>query len=223
MFTQLQISQFFPQRHPIYPDVRIIYHYGERFYNAASIDAILSKKNTATQKEKESGHHTKEEQQAKPLVDVVDVVDSSPRSVVSESSTYSHNNNHNRHTQNPGSRSIGKRNQQFYLPDGSVKLMHISVEDRDRTDGEHDEGSDKWYGRYEKEKNTITRTSTEYDLPESVDICEYETLAHFAQEHDKQCWGNDYAPSNTHNVWKNPHYMYYNTVTFKWEPLARLR
>jgi hypothetical protein len=67
------------------------------------------------------------------------------------------------------------------------------------------------------------RTSTEYDLPESVDICEYETLAHFAQEHDKQCWGNDYAPSNTHNVWKNPNYMYYNTVTLKWEPLAKLR
>lgn len=219
----LHISQLFPQRHPKYPEIRIVYHYGERFYSASAVDAILSRKSSTTTTTttttttgtsgavETTGTTTleNEEEQSKSVAD-----SSSPRSVISES----------KHAgQNPGSRSIGKRNQQFYLPDGSVKLMHISVEDRDRTDGEHDEGSDKWYGRYEKEKNTIMRTSTEYDLPESVDICEYETLAHFAQEHDKQCWGNDYTPSNTHNVWKNPHYMYYNTVTLKWEPLARLR
>lgn len=215
--TPIQISQLFPKQHPMYPDIRIVYHYGERFYSASAVDAILSKKHSdVAQKEAQVEAQVEakveakvEEEQSKS------VVDSSPRSVVSESSAYSHT----RHTctQNTGSRSIGKRNQQFYLPDGFVKLMHVS------TDGELDEGSDKWYGRYEKEKNTIMRTSTEYDLPESVDICEYETLAHFAQEHDKQSWGNDYAPSNTHNVWKNPHYMYYNTVTLKWEPLARLR
>jgi hypothetical protein len=204
----IQISQLFPQQHPLYPEMRIVYHYGERFYSAAAVDAVLSKTSTTSVQ--------KEEEPIKFITSAVDVVDSSPRSVISESSNRTAG-------QNPGSRSIGKRNQQFYLPDGSVKLMHISVEDRDRTDGEHDEGSDKWYGRYEKEKNTIMRTSTEYDLPESVDICEYETLAHFAQEHDKQCWGNDYIPSNTHNVWKNPHYMYYNTVTLKWESLSRLR
>lgn len=214
--TPVQISQLFPQQHPVYPDIRIVYHYGERFYSAAGVDALLSK--TGIPVEKETVYAT-EEPPIKSITSAVDVVDSSPRSVISESSQ----NNNRTAGQNPGSRSIGKRNQQFYLPDGSVKLMHISVEDRDRTDGEHDEGSDKWYGRYEKEKNTIMRTSTEYDLPESVDICEYETLAHFAQEHDKQCWGNDYTPSNTHNVWKNPYYMYYNTVTLKWEPLARLR
>jgi hypothetical protein len=207
--TPVQISQLFPQQHPLYPEIRIVYHYGERFYSAAAVDAVLSKTSTSTPVQKE-------EEPIKSITSAVDVVDSSPRSVISESSTYSHNNSRTA-GQNLGSRSIGKRNQQFYLPDGSVKLMHIS------TDGEHDEGSDKWSGRYEKEKNTIMRTSTEYDLPESVDICEYETLAHFAQEHDKQCWGNDYAPSNTHNVWKNPNYMYYNTVTLKWEPLARLR
>lgn len=216
--TPIQISHFFPRQHPLYPEIRIVYHYGERFYSAAGVDAVLSKTCT-TPVQKETVYAT--EEPIKSITSAVDVVDSSPRSVISESSAYSHTRH--THTQNPGSRSIGKRNQQFYLPDGSVKLMHISVEDRDRTDGEHDEGSDKWYGRYEKEKNTIMRTSTEYDLPESVDICEYETLAHFAQEHDKQCWGNDYTPSNTHNVWKNPYYMYYNTVTLKWEPLARLR
>ena len=104
--------------------------------------------------------------------------------------------------------------------------MHVSVGLENDiggiTDLQNDEG-DKWYGRYEKDKNTIVRTSTEYDLPASVDICEYETLAHFAQEHDKECWGNDYMPSNTHNVWKNPHYLFFNTVTLKWEPLSKLR
>ena len=144
------------------------------------------------------------------------MVPPSPNSV---SSSASH------HNSGPGSRAIGKRNQQFYLPDGWVKLLHVSVDPGGYAAASTDDGahSHKWYGRYDKDKNTITRTTTEYDAPHSVDVAEYETLSHFAQEHDKECWGSDYIPSNTHNVWKNTNFLYFNTVTLKWEPLNKLR
>ena len=213
ILSSKQISELFPQRHPIYPDIKIIYHYGERFYSASAVDALLLQ---TQQKETDESI----------LITIPDILDAetetikpldSPRSVISESESV-------RQHRVAGSRSIGKRNQQFYLPDGCVKLMHVSVglENETTSEAPNDDG-DKWYGRYEKDKNTIVRTSTEYDLPASVDICEYETLAHFAQEHDKECWGDDYIPSNTHNVWKNSHYLFFNTVTLTWEPLRKLR
>jgi hypothetical protein len=215
ILTSEQISELFPQRHPVYPNIKIIYHYGERYYSVSAVDAILAPTPTTVSAPVPVPIHEDTETEAVKTLD-------SPRSVISESDSV----RQHRGGSVSGSRSIGKRNQQFYLPDGCVKLMHVSVvQDNDIgvvTDVQNDEG-DKWYGRYEKDKNTIVRTSTEYDLPESVDICEYETLAHFAQEHDKECLGNDYMPSNTHNVWKNPHYLFFNTVTLKWEPLSKLR
>ena len=213
-----QISELFPQRHPIHPDIKIIYHYGERFYSASAVDALLQQtqqKQTQTQQKQTDDSIPADNTEA--VINTATAATDSPRSVISDSDSV-------RQLRAAGSRSIGKRNQQFYLPDGCVKLMHVSVglENETTSDAPNDDG-DKWYGRYEKDKNTIVRTSTEYDLPESVDICEYETLAHFAQEHDKECWGDNYVPSNTHNVWKNPHYLFFNTVTLKWEPLSKLR
>jgi hypothetical protein len=222
-----QISELFPQRHPIHPDIKIIYHYGERYYSASAVDALLPQ----TQRQQQQQQTDESAATSVPITTetiepetIKTTAVDSPRSVISESESVRQRGGS---AAAPGSRSIGKRNQQFYLPDGCVKLMHVSVGlENDTGDGgtdlQNDEG-DKWYGRYEKDKNTIVRTSTEYDLPASIDICEYETLAHFAQEHDKECWGNDYVPSNTHNVWKNPHYLFFNTVTLKWEPLSKLR
>ncbi len=228
----LSITKLFPQVHPIHRDIKIIYHYGERFYSASAVDALLKKyeagSNNSTVSidtiETTTSIITNSDtttsvpvplESAKLSVENLhsaNSVSESPRSMVSDSSDRKH--------ATTGSRCIGKRNQQFYLPDGYVKLMHVSVDPSTETDYE---SSNIWYGRYEKDKNIIVRTNIEYDLPDSVDISEYETLAHFAQEHDKECWGSEYIPSNTHNVWKNPHYMFYNTVTLKWEPLSRLR
>lgn len=216
-----QISELFPQRHPIHPDIKIIYHYGERYYSASAVDTLLpqtqQKQQQQQQKQIDESATTSETDTEAIKTTALD----SPRSVISESDSVRQRGG-SAAAPAPGSRSIGKRNQQFYLPDGCVKLMHVSVGLENDTDLQNDEG-DKWYGRYEKDKNTIVRTSTEYELAESVDICEYETLAHFAQEHDKECWGDDYIPSNTHNVWKNSHYLFFNTVTLKWEPLSKLR
>jgi hypothetical protein len=215
-----QISVLFPERHPIYPNINIIYHYGERYYSASAVDAVLpqtQQKQTYESATTSVPIATETETEA-----IKTTALDSPRSVISDSESVRQRGGS---AAAIGSRSIGKRNQQFYLPDGCVKLMHVSVgleHDIGDTDLHTNEG-DKWHGRYEKDKNTIVRTSTDYDLPASVDICEYETLAHFAQEHDKECWGNDYIPSNTHNVWKNPHYLFFNTVTLKWEPLSKLR
>jgi hypothetical protein len=232
-----QISELFPQRHPIHSDIKIIYHYGERYYSASAVDALLPQtQQQQTQQKQTQQTQQKQTQQTQQKQTHESAATSeteteaiktttadSPRSVISESESVRQRGGS---AAAPGSRSIGKRNQQFYLPDGCVKLMHISVGLENDiggiTDVQNDDG-DKWYGRYEKDKNTIVRTSTEYELAESVDICEYETLAHFAQEHDKECWGDNYTPSNTHNVWKNSHYLFFNTVTLKWEPLSKLR
>ena len=227
-----QISELFPQRHPIHPDIKIIYHYGERFYSASAVDALLPQTQQKQTQQKQTQQKQTQQKQTHESATTTETIDTeaikttaldSPRSVISESESVRQRGGS---AAAVGSRSIGKRNQQFYLPDGCVKLMHVSVGLENDiggiTDVQNDEG-DKWYGRYEKDKNTIVRTSTEYELAESVDICEYETLAHFAQEHDKECWGDDYIPSNTHNVWKNPHYLFFNTVTLKWEPLSKLR
>lgn len=214
-----QISELFPQRHPIHSNIKIIYHYGERYYSASAVDALLLPQTQQQQQQQTYESTTAAAQNTTEPEAIKTTAVDSPRSVISDSESVRQRGGS---AAAAGSRSIGKRNQQFYLPDGCVKLMHVSVGLENDTDLQNDEG-DKWYGRYEKDKNTIMRTSTEYESPESVDICEYETLAHFAQEHDKECWGDNYTPSNTHNVWKNPHYLFFNTVTLKWEPLSKLR
>ena len=218
VLSSYQISELFPQRHPIYSDMKIIYHYGERFYTASAVDALMSLQQTQ-QKQTDESTTTAPTNTTEPEAIKTPAADS-PRSVISDSESVRQLRGGSAAA--PGSRSIGKRNQQFYLPDGCVKLMHVSVGLENDTDVQNDD-EDKWYGRYDKDKNTIVRTSTDYEMPGSVDICEYETLAHFAQEHDKECWGDNYTPSNTHNVWKNPHYLFFNTVTLKWEPLSKLR
>ncbi len=110
-------------------------------------------------------------------------------------------------------RAIGKRNQEFYLPDGGVRLSHISS-------GCDDSENDAWFGRYDKKTNTIGRT---LDADTDIVIATYETLAHFAQEHDREVHHSDADARDTPNVWKNNLFTFYNTVTCKWEPLSNLR
>jgi hypothetical protein len=233
------VEEVFPQRHLRYPEIKIVYRYGERFYSADAVDRVFDSaaEELHLAQTRAVAARTGEEAVAAAVVaaasteqtvdhePIVNSSKNSPRSV-SSSASASHSIAGGACS---GSRAIGKRNQQFYLPDGCVKLLHVSI-DPTCSDGSLDGGgtngashAHKWHGRYDKSKNTITRTTTEYDAPDSVDIAEYETLSHFAQEHDKECWGNDYTPSNTHNVWKNPNFLYFNTVTLKWEPLNKLR
>ncbi len=108
-------------------------------------------------------------------------------------------------------RAIGKRNQEFYLPDGGVRLSHIS------TGCDAGEGQ-AWFGKYDKKSNTIIRT---LDANTDTAIAVYETLAHFAQEHDHEV--NQTDARDTPNVWKNQLFTFYNTVTCRWEPLSSLR
>ena len=108
-------------------------------------------------------------------------------------------------------RAIGKRNQEFYLPDGGVRLSHVS------TGCDVGEGQ-VWFGKYDKKSNTIIRTP---DADTDTAIAVYETLAHFAQEHDHEV--NQTDARDTPNVWKNHLFTFYNTVTCEWEPLSSLR
>lgn len=125
-------------------------------------------------------------------------------------------------------RTIGKRNQEFYIPHG-VLLSHTTTVHADNNDGEGDE----WIGRYDKESNKIIRT-VNTDVNTDNDLDEYETLKHFAQEHDRVMWQmyqerhkgegvQEYRECNTPNVWTNPQFKFYNTVSLKWEPLSALR
>ena len=238
IFNAINVDKLFPQQHPLHPEIRIVYVHGERFYVSKETGKVLTS----------GGNYDPSTAPASvaaltPTAPVrCELLDngksSSPRSVTSSSVGGGSGSISSSGGACSGSRAIGKRNQQFYLPDGCVKLMHISVDSAcasaiaasthhskinlNDASGEHAHAH-KWYGRYDKEKNTIMRTTADYELPESVDIMEYETLSHFAQEHDKECWGNDYIPSNTHNVWKNPYFLYFNTVTLEWEPLNKLR
>lgn len=245
-FNKINVDDVFPQRHSRYPEIKIVYRYGERFYSADAVDRVFD--NAAeelhlaqTRAVAAAAARTGEEAVAaatvvaavtettEQAVDNEPIVNSSKNSPRSVSSSASASHSIAGGGACSGSRAIGKRNQQFYLPDGCVKLLHTSI-DPTCSDSSLDGGgtngashAHKWHGRYDKSKNTIMRTTTEYDAPDSVDIAEYETLSHFAQEHDKECWGNDYTPSNTHNVWKNLNFLYFNTVTLKWEPLNKLR
>jgi len=120
-------------------------------------------------------------------------------------------------------RAIGKRNQEFYLPDGGVRLSHISIGlgSGSGCDGGSEENTHEWFGRYDKQSNTIIRTSDSNTDTTDTAIATYETLAHFAQEHDREIHQSDYK--DTPNVWKNHLFKFYNTVTCNWEPLSNLR
>lgn len=107
-------------------------------------------------------------------------------------------------------RAIGKRNQDFYLPEGGVRLSHVSIG--------HNDVLNEWFGKYDKDSNIIIRTP---DAATDTAIAIYETLAHFAQEHDRLMQHSEYK--DTPNVWKNHLFTFYNTVTCKWEPLSNLR
>jgi hypothetical protein len=107
-------------------------------------------------------------------------------------------------------RAVGKRNQDMYLPDG-VKLSHAA--------GTEDELRSEWVARFDKASNTIIREPDNHLKTEKV----YETLKHFAREHDHATYGDKCSYIETVNVWKNPLFTFYNTVKCKWEPLSELR
>jgi hypothetical protein len=135
-----------------------------------------------------------------------------------------------------GGRAIGKRNQEFYIPH-DVLLSHTVSTDADDAD-DADNGTNnkctvsrEWLGRYDRKSNIIIRfPDNENDEVPSGQI-EYETLKQFAQEHDREMWQmcqehkgvQEYRECNTPNVWTNPHFKFYNTVSLKWEPLSVLR
>ena len=106
-------------------------------------------------------------------------------------------------------RAVGKRNQDMYLPDG-VKLSHVA--------GTEDEPSE-WIARFDKASNTIIREPDNELKTEKV----YETLKHFAREHDYATYGDKCSYIETVNVWKNQLFTFYDTVKCKWEPLSELR
>ena len=106
-------------------------------------------------------------------------------------------------------RAVGKRNQDMYLPDG-VKLSHVA--------GTEDEPSE-WIARFDKASNTIIREPDNELKTEKV----YETLKHFAREHDYATYGDKCSYIETVNVWKNQLFTFYDTVKCKWEPLSALR
>ena len=106
-------------------------------------------------------------------------------------------------------RAVGKRNQDMYLPDG-VKISHVA--------GTEDAPSE-WIARFDKASNTIIREPDNDLKTEKV----YETLKHFAREHDYETYGDKCSYIETTNVWKNPLFTFYNTVKCEWEPLSALR
>lgn len=136
----------------------------------------------------------------------------SPRSVVSSSSSLSCDGS----GVNKGvrGRAVGKHNQEIYLPDG-VKISHIAEKyDSDAREMVQYE----WMGCYDRSANVIVASQ-----PSQTQQLTYETLKHFAQEHDRETYGENYTPDFTTNVWKNPMFKFYNTVARVWEPLSSLR
>lgn len=224
---------------------RTIYWHGERYYCAAEVDAHM--KAPAT----ESAVCNSNQKKEKPLVmDEYENIESGSVSAtdywnaiandgtiaLSSSSSPAHSPcktvvTHSEPADSPRSvtssastgaggggassrgRAIGKRNQEFYLPEGGVRLSHVSIGRNDTLN--------EWFGKYDKESNTIIRTSDAYT---DTEIAIYETLAHFAQEHDRSMQHSDYKDyKDTPNVWKNHLFTFYNTVTCNWEPLSNLR
>ena len=136
-------------------------------------------------------------------------------------------------------RAVGKRNQEIYLPDG-VKLSHITEKCNSGGGGGGgggdcggDVAQSEWIGNYNALTNMIVRTidaapapaapaSDEVAQTQQV-VVAYETLKHFAQEHDREICGTNYFPEFTTNVWTNQNFKFYNTVSCAWEPLGSLR
>jgi len=140
-------------------------------------------------------------------------------------------------------RAVGKRNQEIYLPDG-VKLSHIAEKCNSASigGGGGDCGGDvaqsEWIGNYNALTNMIVRTIDAAPAPAAAEaeaaasdevaqtqqiVVAYETLKHFAQEHDREICGTNYFPEFTTNVWTNQNFKFYNTVSRAWEPLGSLR
>ena len=222
-FTQGQKNKLFTRN-----QFKTIYWYGERYYCAAEVDAHMNDccdlnktKSIMDENENmESGSVSATDywlaianegtlalssstQSSKPMVARFEPADS-PHSVTSSTSAGCGG-------ASSRGRAIGKRNQEFYLPDGGVRLSHVST-GCDVGKGE------AWFGRYDKQSNTIIRT---LDADTDIAIAVYETLAHFAQEHDRDVHHSD--PKDTPNVWKNHLFTFFNTVTCEWEPLSNLR
>lgn len=144
-------------------------------------------------------------------------------SIISADSPRSSCSSNNRSNNGSRGRAIGKRNQELYIPHGVI-LSHTTA-----LHANNDDEYDEWIGRYDMHSNKIIRTGANDDN----DIDEYETLKHFAQEHDRVIWQmcqeahngvqEEYRECNTPNVWTNPQFKFYNTVSLKWEPLSALR
>lgn len=225
-FTRDQKNKLFTMN-----QFKTIYWYGERYYCAAEVDAHmnsggdLNKSIMDENENMESGSvsatdywraianegtlalSSSTQLSFKPMVARFEPADS-PHSVTSSvtSSTSAGCG-----SASSRGRAIGKRNQEFYLPDGGVRLSHVSTG--------CDLGKDEaWFGRYDKQSNTIIRT---LDADTDIAIAVYETLAHFAQEHDREVHHSD--AKDTPNVWKNHLFTFFNTVTCDWEPLSNLR
>jgi hypothetical protein len=156
--------------------------------------------------------------------------ENSPRSSCGSSSSNTRSNNG--YGCGARGRAIGKRNQEFYIPHGVI-LSHTTAV---HTDNESEDEYDEWFGRYDKHSNKIIRTvncANGTNADNDNDIDEYETLKHFAQEHDRaivmwqMCQAHkgvqEYRECNTPNVWTNPLFKFYNTVSLNWEPLSALR
>lgn len=144
----------------------------------------------------------------------------SPRSVISGSGSLSYDGGScdgSGVTRGARGRAVGKRNQEIYLPDG-VRISHIA----EKYDSEAREMVQyEWVGRYDQSANVIAASQASQSSQAQQPT--YETLKHFAQEHDRETYGENYTPDFTANVWKNPMFKFYNTVARAWEPLSSLR
>jgi hypothetical protein len=232
------------QQQPIYSSFHTIYWYGERFYSADQVDAELHRRSQELKcaVSKSNGNTTTTTSEywtavanastiALQLCNTVsnhrseliseqldEPEESSPRSSCS-SNTHSNNGSSVR------GRAIGKRNQEFYIPH-DVLLSHTVVADYD-CDNDGNNVSREWIGRYDKSSNTIIRFADKDD--DTSPQMAYETLKHFAQEHDREICNKrynglrEYRECSTTNVWTNPLFKFYNTVTLDWEPLSTLR
>ncbi|NDG64422.1 MAG: hypothetical protein EBY29_13305, partial [Planctomycetes bacterium] len=218
----------------------IIYWYGERFYSADQVDAELhrrsqelkcavSKSNTASE------YWTAVANASTIALQLCNTVSNHRSELIPEEPELPEENSSprsscssNAHSNNGCSirgRATGKRNQEFYIPH-DVLLSHTVVADYD-CDNDGNNVSREWIGRYDKSSNTIIRFADKDD--DTSPQMAYETLKHFAQEHDREICNKrynglrEYRECSTTNVWTNPLFKFYNTVTLNWEPLGTLR
>ena len=153
------------------------------------------------------------------VVSVSEARADSPRSVVSSSDTLSYDGGScdgGSVNKSVRGRAVGKRNQEIYLPDG-VKICHIA----EKYDSDAREMIQyEWTGQYDQSANVIVALQPSQTQTQQMT---YETLKHFAQEHDRETYGENYTADFTTNVWTNPLFRFYNTVACAWEPLSSLR